>query len=264
MRRDHCPAFTKPLQYTPLMFALTGLKKLYADDQGLQATNLTTPTGRTLAIVGPSGCGKSTLLRLMLGLIPPDAGTVEFHDRPLRQDNLAQRHNIGYVTQGGGLFPHLTARRNVTLLAQHLGWTADRQSHRVEQLRSLTGLSAEMLERFPKQLSGGQQQRVALMRALMLDPDALLLDEPLGALDPLIRADLQRDLREIFRALEKTVILVTHDISEAAALGDEIVLMRNGRIIQRGTFDELRQSPADEFVTRFLSAGRAPLAGKGG
>src|SRR5438105_5633590 len=137
---------------------------------------------------------------------------------------------MGYVVQDGGLFPHLTARSNVTLMARYLGWDGQRIETRLAELAELTQFPTDGLMRYPTQLSGGQRQRISLMRALMLDPDALLLDEPLGALDPIIRSELQADLRSIFQTLGKTVVLVTHDIGEAGFLGDTIVMLRGGRV----------------------------------
>lgn len=163
---------------------------------------------------------------------------------------------MGYVIQDGGLFPHLTARENLSLPAQTSGWPMDRTTHRIEELAKLTLFPTDGLDRYPVQLSGGQRQRVGLIRALMRDPDVLLLDEPLGALDPLIRADLQKDLRRIFRDLEKTVVLVTHDLAEAAYLADDLVLLNEGRVIQHGTFDDLNTHPSDPFVTLFIRAQR--------
>lgn len=168
------------------------------------------------------------------------------------------RLRTGYVIQDGGLFPHLTARGNVTLLARHLGWPAARIAARVTELADLSRFPADGLDRFPRQLSGGQRQRVGLMRALMLDPDALLLDEPLGALDPLVRADLQTDLRDIFRGLGKTVVLVTHDLGEAAHFADRVVLLKDGQLVQEGTPADLWHRPAEPFVTRFVQAQRGP------
>jgi osmoprotectant transport system ATP-binding protein len=242
------------------MLELVGVSKNFGKATALFPTDLTLPTGRTTVLLGPSGCGKSTLLRLMLGLIPPDTGSVLFDGVPLTADNATQlRRRAGYVIQDGGLFPHLTARGNVTLMARYLGRSAAEIDHRLEELAELTRFPAGGLERYPAQLSGGQRQRVALMRALMLDPDVLFLDEPLGALDPLIRSDLQADLREVFRALGKTVVLVTHDLGEAGFLGDRIVLLRGGRVVQRGTLAELVRAPADPFVTEFINAQRSPL-----
>ena len=156
---------------------------------------------------------------------------------------LEVRRGLGYVTQDGGLFPHLTARDNVILMARYLGWDRSRIDDRLAELAELTRFPADGLDRFPAQLSGGQRQRVSLMRALMLDPKVILLDEPMGALDPMVRAELQADLRAIFRSLEKTVVMVTHDLAEAGWFGDEILLMRDGRIVQRGTLAELVDRP---------------------
>jgi osmoprotectant transport system ATP-binding protein len=211
-------------------------------------------------LIGPSGCGKSTLLRLLVGLITPSAGRVILHDQELTPANVAQqRHEIGYVIQDGGLFPHLTAEGNVTLLARYLGRAPSEIASRVAELSELVQLSPDALSRFPANLSGGQRQRVGLMRALMLDPPLLLLDEPLGALDPITRRELQAQLKEIFGRLQKTVVLVTHDMGEAAYFGDTIVLMREGRVVQQGTLDDLLQRPAVRYVSDFIRAQRSLL-----
>jgi osmoprotectant transport system ATP-binding protein len=244
------------------MLELAGVSKRFDGAEVLRAIDLAVPTGRTTVLIGPSGCGKSTVLRLMIGLLHPDAGAVRFDGVPVDAGNVgALRLRMGYVIQDGGLFPHLDARDNVTLMARHLGWPAARVDARVDALVRLTRFPADALRRYPAQLSGGQRQRVSLMRALMLEPDVVLLDEPLGALDPLIRAELQADLRAIFRALGKTVVLVTHDLGEAAFLGDAIVLMRDGGIVQQGSLRELVAAPADPFVTHFINAQRSPLEG---
>jgi osmoprotectant transport system ATP-binding protein len=237
------------------MLQLVGVSKSYGGTPALGPTDLTIPAGRTTVLIGPSGCGKSTLLRLMAGLLQPDSGVVTFEGVPITPANAREiRRRIGFVVQDGGLFPHLTARGNVTLMARHLGWSRARMDERLDELTTLTRFPEKLLDQYPVQLSGGQRQRVSLMRALMLDPVLLLLDEPLGALDPLIRSELQADLRGIFQALHKTVVLVTHDLSEAGFLGDTLVLMQAGRIVQQDAFDKLIQAPADEFVRRFISA----------
>jgi osmoprotectant transport system ATP-binding protein len=241
------------------MFALRDVSKVYAGRAALGPLSLEVPAGRTTALIGPSGCGKSTLLRLLIGLVEPDAGAVEFAGEPVTQATArAVRLRVGYVIQDGGLFPHLTVRGNVTLMARHLGRDRDAIAARVNELAELTRFPPDGLDRYPHQLSGGQRQRVGLMRALMLDPDALLLDEPLGALDPLVRADLQTELRDIFRALGKTVVLVTHDLGEAAYFADRVVLLRDGKIVQQGSPGDLWHRPADPFVTRFVQAQRGP------
>ncbi|HJZ89168.1 MAG TPA: ATP-binding cassette domain-containing protein [Polyangia bacterium] len=243
------------------MIELRGVSKRYGAAAALVPTDLALAEGRTTVLIGPSGCGKSTLLRIMIGLIPSDGGSVLFDGIPLARDNvLALRRRMGYVIQEGGLFPHLDARGNVTLMARYLHWEPARIEARVRELGELTRFPVDGLARYPVELSGGQRQRVGLMRALMLDPDVLLLDEPLGAIDPLVRAELQDDLRRIFRALGKTVVMVTHDLGEAGFFGDQIVLLREGCIVQRGTLSEMLEKPADPFVTRFVHAQRGPLA----
>jgi osmoprotectant transport system ATP-binding protein len=241
------------------MLQLAGVSKSYRGVAALHPTDLTIAAGRTTVLIGPSGCGKSTLLRLMVGLVRPDGGEVLFDGKPLTPDSArALRQRIGFVVQEGGLFPHLTARDNAALMARQLGWPRDRAEGRLRELADLTRLPPEVLDRYPAQMSGGQRQRVSLMRALMLGPELLLLDEPLGALDPLIRRELQDDLKAIFERLRTTVVLVTHDLAEAGYLGDHIVLLREGRVVQQAGFDELIARPADEFVTRFVNAQRPP------
>ena len=240
------------------MLAVRNISKSFEGQPVLQPTTHTFRAGKTTAVVGPSGCGKTTLLRLLLGLLHPDAGSVVLDATELTPDNAEQlRLRVGYVIQEGGLFPHLTARANVTLMANYLGWQRERIDARVNELAGLMHILPDMLLRFPKGLSGGQRQRIALMRALMLDPPILLMDEPLGALDPMIRFDLQNELKDVFARLDKTVVLVTHDMHEAAHFAEEIILMRDGEMVQRGSFDDLLSSPAEVFVTDFIRAQRA-------
>jgi osmoprotectant transport system ATP-binding protein len=242
------------------MIDVRDVSKAFGPNRVLDRVSVAIPAGRTTVLLGPSGGGKSTLLRVMNGLVLPDAGQVRFDGEPLTVTNArGVRHRMGYVVQDGGLFPHLTAGGNVSLLASHLGWDRDRISRRLTELAELTRLPADLLDRYPAELSGGQRQRVGLMRALMLDPAVLLLDEPLGALDPITRAQLQGDLRDIFRDLHKTVVLVTHDLAEAAFFADDVVLLANGRIEQRGPMRDLIRRPATPFVTDFVRAQQAPL-----
>jgi osmoprotectant transport system ATP-binding protein len=231
--------------------------KRYGDAIALYPTNLSAEAGKTTVLIGPSGCGKSTLLRLIIGLIEPDSGSIEFDGKPVGSDNInALRRRIGYVIQEGGLFPHLTARGNVLLMARHIGKSEEQTHNRLLELCELTRFSQNLLARYPLELSGGQRQRVSLMRALMLSPELLLLDEPLGALDPLVRVSLQKDLKEIFTRLGQTVLFVTHDLTEAMYFADEIVLMNAGRIVQKGTITDLRERPDDPFVSEFINAQR--------
>jgi osmoprotectant transport system ATP-binding protein len=247
------------------MLKLNSLCKTFDDIPAVRALSLDVPEARTTVLIGPSGCGKSTVLRLIIGLLSPESGTVEFDGEPVAPGSvLRMRLRMGYVIQEGGLFPHLTTRDNITIMARYLAWPSAKIEERVSHLADLTQFPEDGLDRYPAQLSGGQRQRVSLMRALMLDPELLLMDEPLGALDPLIRADLQSELREIFRKLRKTVVMVTHDLGEAAYLGDTMVLMREGEIVQQGILEDLIRSPADEFVSRFVNAQRGPLANESG
>jgi osmoprotectant transport system ATP-binding protein len=241
------------------VIAVERIAKRYGSRFAVAPTTLAIDANKSLALVGPSGCGKSTLLRLVLGLLTPDEGRVVVGGVTVTPATvIAVRRGIGYVIQEGGLFPHLSARDNVTLLARRLGWTKDRIVSRLGVLAALVRLDLSALERYPAELSGGQRQRVGIMRALMLDPKVLLLDEPMGALDPIVRAGLQRDLKRIFSELGKTVLLVTHSLDEAAYLGDDVALMREGRVLQRGTLRELTEAPADPFVREFIEAQQAP------
>lgn len=238
-------------------FSLIGVTCTFGDVRAIDALDLDLPRGRTSALIGSSGSGKSTVLRLLLGLEWPSAGEVRCDGEPLQRDRLlAVRRRVGYVIQEGGLFPHLTVLGNIALLPRHLGWPHERIHARAEALAELAHLPAALFTRFPAELSGGQRQRVALMRALMLDPPTLLLDEPLGALDPLVRHGLQDELREIFRRLGKTVVMVTHDLAEAAFFSHRMVLLRRGRVVQDGSLDDFRLRPADDFVREFLAARR--------
>jgi osmoprotectant transport system ATP-binding protein len=237
--------------------------KRYGGAGALGPVSLAVAPGERLALIGPSGSGKSTALRLLMGLIPPDEGEALLQGRPIGPADWARRQHLGYVVQGGGLFPHLTAARNVALVARHLGWPRPRIEARLEALAALARLPVALLDRYPLELSGGQAQRVSLMRALMLEPEVLLLDEPLGALDPITRVDLQRDLREAVAALGMTVVLVTHDLAEAAFFAERLALLRDGRIVQAGTLAALRGAPAEPYVTRFLEAQR-PLGPEAG
>lgn len=239
------------------MIQLDQVGKRYDGRAALAPTDLTVPEGEVHALLGASGSGKSTLLRCVVGTIRPDSGSVRIAGELVTPANMRRvRHSLGYVVQDGGLFPHLTARENVALLARHLGWDGERVRGRVAELETLVALAPDALDRYPAQLSGGQRQRVGLMRALMLDPPVLLMDEPLGALDPLIRSRLQEDLQGIFSRLNKTVILVTHDMAEAAYLAERISVMRDGRILQTGPLRSLLDAPAEAYVSEFVSAQR--------
>lgn len=240
------------------MFTLSSVSKRYATTIALDHLDLDIARGRTTALIGPSGAGKSTVLRMLIGLEWPDSGEVRFDGQVLRREQLLeQRRRIGYVIQEGGLFPHLTAADNVGLLARTIGWSLSAVNTRADELAELCQLPAGALKRYPSELSGGQRQRVGLIRALMLDPPVLLLDEPLGALDPIVRFQLQAQMRDLFASLKKTVVLVTHDVAEAAFLADTLVLLRDGRLIQQGSARDLIDAPAQPFVHQFMTAQRS-------
>ena len=240
------------------LIRLSAVTKKFDETVALAPTTLQFERGKTTVLIGPSGCGKSTLLRLIIGLIEPDAGSIHFNGAPIDSKTIVQfRRRVGYVIQEGGLFPHLSARSNVLLMPRHLRKAETEMTQRLRELSELTRFPSSALDRYPLELSGGQRQRVSLMRALVLSPELLLLDEPLGALDPLVRAALQKDLKEIFTRLQQTAALVTHDLAEAAYLGDTIVLMHDGRIVQQGSIDDLRERPANDFVREFINAQRS-------
>lgn len=235
---------------------LRSVRKRFGDREVLRGIDLKVSPGETVALVGPSGCGKSTLLRLVNGLILPDGGEVFCGGRRVEASTLRDhRLSMGYVIQEGGLFPHLTARQNVALMAREQGWSRSDVDARVRELAELVRLSEALLERPPVLLSGGQRQRVSLMRALMLRPSTILLDEPLGALDPIVRVELQEDLAALFRGLGATVLLVTHDMAEACHFARRVVVLRDGDIHFDGSPSELLAS-ADDFVRSLVRSHR--------
>ena len=239
------------------MIKLSSVSKTFGTTVVLHETTLDVPTGDITMLIGPSGCGKSTILKLIMGLLEPTGGSIEIGGERVSPANILRlRRRIGYVIQEGGLFAHLTARQNVLLMAKHLKEPVERMEPRLLELCELTHFPEDALRRYPVELSGGQRQRVSLMRALMLKPSVLLLDEPFGALDPMVRARLQDELKEIFKRLQQTIMMVTHDMAEAGFLANRIVLLNEGRIVQSGTLDDLRTRPASEFVRDFLHAQR--------
>ena len=243
-----------------MLIGLEKVSKIIGHDSILEELSVTFAENKTTAIIGPSGCGKSTMLRLILGLIEPTAGIIYLDNEILNKANANHwRRQIGYVTQDGGLFPHLTAWNNVTLMAHFLHCNKNWIEQRIQELSDLVRLPYRLLLQFPSELSGGQRQRVSIMRALMMNPKCILLDEPLGSLDPISRYDLQIELKQIFLKLGKTILLVTHDIPEAAYFGNEIVLMREGHIVQKGSFSDMSLHPIEPFVLDFIKQQQFPL-----
>ncbi|MDP3083792.1 MAG: ABC transporter ATP-binding protein [Rubrivivax sp.] len=241
------------------MIEFVGVSKRFGAVSALDGVSLHFEAGRITALIGASGSGKSTLLRLINRLLEPDAGRILLAGRDVAAGPAeALRRRIGYVIQSVGLFPHWTVARNIAAVPRLLGWPAARIDARVDELLALLGLDPALLrQRYPHQLSGGQQQRVGVARALAAQPEVLLMDEPFGAADPLTRQSLQTELLRLQRTLGSTVILVTHDIDEALRVGQQLVLLDHGRVVQTGTPLQLLATPAAPLVSDFL--GRATL-----
>jgi osmoprotectant transport system ATP-binding protein len=227
----------------------TGGKRIVDD------VSFTVAAGEFCALVGPSGSGKSTTLRLVNRLIPLSAGAIRIAGEDVAATAPERlRRSIGYVIQSIGLFPHWTVADNIATVPRLLGWPTDRRRARVEELLQLLRLDHDVAEKHPHQLSGGQQQRVGVARALAADPDILLMDEPFGALDPITRAALQGELRQIHRRLGKTILFVTHDIDEALKLADSVAILEGGRLAQFGAPIEILERPASTFVRTLIGA----------
>jgi osmoprotectant transport system ATP-binding protein len=241
------------LEHASKVFAAHGQTVRAVDDVSFEVAE-----GELVVLIGPSGSGKTTTMRMINRLETISSGRIVVNGRDIRTlDVVELRRGIGYVIQQGGLFPHFTVADNVAVVPRLLGWSGERRRRRAEELLALVGLPpAQFADRYPRQLSGGQQQRVGVARALAADPPIVLMDEPFGAVDPITRKQLQRELRRIQAEVRKTIVFVTHDISEAFLLGDRIVLMSDGRVIQDGTPADLLRQPAEPFVTAFIGEDR--------
>jgi osmoprotectant transport system ATP-binding protein len=234
---------------------LKNIRKNFQGVAALRGVDLSIPPGEIHVLLGSSGSGKSTLIRIIVGLLAADSGYLALAGES--RGGVGQwSRRIGYVPQEGGLFPHLTGFQNVSLVADLEGWEQPRRRARAEELCDLMALDPKLLDRFPRAMSGGQRQRMAMVRAAFLSPPLFLLDEPLGALDPLIRRDVQDDLKLVFRRLGTSVLIVTHDMEEARFFGDRLSLLKDGRILQTGSFEDFLHRPADPFVTKFVDSQR--------
>lgn len=234
-----------------------GLTKGYGQSVVSRDLDLDIPAGVTTALVGESGCGKSTLLQLINGLESPDRGTVNTFGRPVPDNGLAAfRRRIGYAVQGTGLFPHMSVARNIGLLGELEGWSDSKQQERTDKLMALMALEGALTHRYHHELSGGQQQRVGICRAMFLQPEVLLLDEPFSGVDPLTRSDIHERFLALMESESTTVVLVTRDMDEAVRLADELIVIREGEIIYHGPVARIVRS-GDSYVSR-LFAGRRP------
>ncbi len=237
------------------MIEFQNVSKSYEDGTvAVSDLNLVAPSGEVTVLVGSSGCGKTTLLRTVNRLVTPTSGKVLIDDTDVAERNPVElRRSIGYVMQNSGLLPHRTVVDNIATVPVLRGTPKAEARQRALELMETVGLSPAEARRYPWQLSGGQQQRVGVARGLAADPNILLMDEPFGAVDPIVRADLQRELLRLQAELHKTILFVTHDIAEAITLGDQIVILaKGGRIAQKGTPTEIVSEPADDFVAQFL------------
>ncbi len=242
-------------QASDVCVSFCGVSKSFGDLVVFDDLSLALPSGQTTAIVGASGSGKTTLLQMVNALERPDSGSVLVFGERIPQHQLQQfRHRIGYAVQGAGLFPHLSARNNVTLVARLLGWSERRIQQRFDELLQAMALPADVADRPPRELSGGQQQRLGLCRALMLNPDMLLLDEPFSAVDPVTRLGLYERFEEVQQVQAVSTLLVTHDIREARRLADVLVVLDQGRIVQSGSPDDVFADPASPYVERLIAS----------
>jgi osmoprotectant transport system ATP-binding protein len=245
----------------PPALRLRAVRKRFpgSDRDAVQALDLDVARGSIVSLIGPSGCGKTTTLRMINRLIEPTEGRIEIEGTDVTGVPATElRRGIGYVIQQVGLFPHRTVEANIGTVPRALGWDKARIAERTRELADLVGLERVMLDRYPDELSGGQQQRVGVARALAADPPVLLMDEPFGAVDPIVRTRLQTELLDLQKRVNKTIVLVTHDLDEAIRLSDRIALLNVGGVIEQyASPDELLRAPANDFVAEFVGDDRS-------
>jgi osmoprotectant transport system ATP-binding protein len=242
------------------MISLEHVSKRFTSSSGAAVKDLSLEIleGETVVLVGPSGCGKTTTMKMINRLIEPSGGRIILDGVDvLKQDPVKLRRRMGYVIQSIGLLPHRTIEQNIATVPDLLGWDDERIRSRVHELAEMLDLDRDLLTRYPSELSGGQRQRVGVARALATDPPVMLMDEPFGAVDPIVRARLQDQFLDIQRRLRKTIVFVTHDIDEAIKLADRIAIMNRGGVIEQyAPPEEILRSPANDFVERFVGSER--------
>lgn len=240
------------------MIELKNITKRYGDQTAVDCVSLKIDKGEFCVLIGPSGCGKSTTLKMINRLIEPESGDININGQDIKkQIPEVLRRGIGYVIQSVGLFPHMTVSENIAVVPKLLKWEKGRIEKQTSELLELVELGSDYAAKYPHQLSGGEAQRVGVARALAADPDILLMDEPFGALDPVTREALQKGLLRIQKKLKKTVVFVTHDIDEAVRLAAKIAIMRDGKIVQYDTPENILNDPADKFTAEFIGNDRA-------
>lgn len=240
------------------MVKFKNVVKAYGNLVAVKNLDLEIPEGELVVLIGPSGCGKTTTLKMVNRLIEPTSGSIFIRDRNVMDLNpVALRREVGYVIQQIGLFPNMTIEQNIDVVPRLLGWPAEKRKRRVYELLEMVGMEPDIyVPRYPNELSGGQQQRIGVLRALAAEPPLILMDEPFGALDPIARESLQDELKSLHSRLNKTTIFVTHDMDEALKLGDRVVVMNQGEVVQVATPETLLRKPANDFVASFIGKNR--------
>ncbi|RKQ34559.1 betaine/proline/choline family ABC transporter ATP-binding protein [Oceanobacillus halophilus] len=239
------------------MLEFKNVTKRYDGKTAVKNLNLNIKKGEFVCFIGPSGCGKTTTMKMVNRLIGISGGDILVEGKNIKeQDAVELRRSIGYVIQQIGLMPHMTIKENIVLVGTLLKWSKEKKDQRARELLKLVDLPEEYLNKYPHELSGGQQQRIGVLRALAANPPLILMDEPFGALDPITRDSLQDEFKKLQKELGKTIVFVTHDMDEALKLGDRIVIMKDGEVVQADTPDEILRNPANEFVEEFLGKDR--------
>lgn len=240
------------------MLKFENVSKIYGNGKrAVDRINLDIKKGEFVVFIGPSGCGKTTTMKMINRLVRPSEGKIYVNGQNVMEKNIVElRRSIGYVIQQIGLFPHMTIRENIALVPKLLKWPQTQRTARADELLRLVNMPPEFLDRYPHELSGGQQQRIGVLRALAAEPPLILMDEPFGALDPITRDSLQAEFKNLQKTLDKTIVFVTHDMDEAIKLADRIVILKDGKIVQQGSPDEILLNPANEFVENFIGKDR--------